>query len=211
MRQADIVSRMKRRAASCILSLAIVTGSGAAHALDLEPHNTGFEEPVSSRAGPPAWSFIQHAGAPSFEMVVDDRIAQEGTHSLRIRRTGAEPYGSASQRIQADRYRGKRVRYSAWLRMDDVNAFGPGILGEISGSGLVLRVDVNGRDLFFDDMRDRPLRGTRPWTRFSIEADVPPEAVGIEFGVQLSGTGAVWFDAAQLEVVSPAPGAGATK
>ena len=171
----------------------------------------GFEEALSNRGTTPAWGFVQHAGEPSFEIAVDDTIAHEGKQSLRLKRTGKQHYALASQIILADRYRGKRVRFSGYLRLADVHAFGPGKLGEISGTGLLLRVSLPGSDLFFDDMRDRPMRGTHEWTRVSIEVDVPPDAYMIEFGAHLSGSGAVWFDGAELTVLPPAVSSASTR
>ena len=103
-----------------------------------------------------------------------------------------------SQTIKADRFRGKRIRLTAFLRLDNVEPYGSGALREWSGAVLVLRSQGA-----LDDMRDRPLRGTKPWTRVSAEIDVPPMAPVIEFGAMLSGTGTLWVDAFKLEAVAP--------
>ena len=187
-------------AAAVLFTIALFPSS-VAEAQETEPHNLSFEDPMEAAAGrPPGWWFIQHAGETSFEFAIDDEVAKDGKHSLRIRRTGKEPFGLVSQTIKADRFRGKHVRLSAFLRLDNVEAYGRGALREWSGAVLTLRSEGA-----LDDMRDRPLRGTKPWTRVSVEIDVPSTAAVIEFGAMLSGTGALWVDAFKLEAVGSGP------
>jgi hypothetical protein len=46
-----------------------------------------------------------------------------------------------------------------------------------------------GGESALDDMRDRPVRGTKDWTEVRVEIDVPATADRVEFGAVLSGTG----------------------
>lgn len=174
----------------------------AVSAQEIEPRNLSFEEPTGSAGGrPPGWWFIQHAGPTSFEFAIDDQVAKDGKQSLRIKRTGDQPFALVSQKVKADRFRGKRVRLSAFLRLDNVEAYGRGAIRDMSGAALTLRVEGPGFSNL-DDMRDRPLRGTKPWTEVSLELDVPATASMIEFGAVLSGGGTLWVDAFKLEVVA---------
>ena len=185
--------------AAVVLFAMAVFPTSMAEAQEAAPHNLSFVDPVEAAAGrPPGWWFMQHAGETSFEFAIDDQVAKEGKRSLRIKRTGKQPWGMVSQTIKADRFRGQRVRLSAFLRLDSVEAYGSGALREWSGAVLMLRSQGA-----LDDMRDRPLRGTKPWTRVSVEIDVPPTASVIEFGAMLSGTGTLWVDAFKLDVVGP--------
>lgn len=185
--------------------------AGSARALDVEPRNMSFEEPTATPGGPPpGWWYIQHAGPPSFEFAIDDKVAKDGKQSLRIKRTGAEPFGLVLQGVRANRFRGKRVRLSAFLRLDNVEAYGTGPLADMSGAVLMLRSQGTG-PMVLDDMRDRPLRGTKPWTEVSVEIDVPATATVVEFGATLSGSGTLWADAFALEVVEPGAAAEAKK
>jgi hypothetical protein len=177
--------------------LAIAVFPSNTQAQETEPRNLSFEDPVEATAGrPPGWWFMQHAGAMSFEFAIDDQVAKDGKQSLRIKRTGKQPWGLVSQTVKADRFRGKRVRLTAFLRLDNVEAYGTGALREWSGAVLLLRSQGA-----LDDMRDRPLRGTKPWTSVSVEIDVPSKAPIIEFGAMLSGSGTLWVDAVKLEAV----------
>lgn len=194
--------RLPAFAAAIVLGYALHLAGGA-RAQEVEPRNMSFEEPAETRGGPPpGWWYIQHAGPPSFEFAIDDQVAKDGKQSVRIKRTDTQPFGLVSQRIKADRFRGKRVRLTAFLRLDNVEAYGAGALREMSGAVLMLRSEGGG-PMILDDMRDRPLRGTKPWTEVSVEIDVPVTANVVEFAALLSGSGTLWADAFRLEVVVP--------
>ena len=60
-------------------------------------------------------------------------------------------------------------------------------------------IDKNSVSLSFDNMSDRPIKGTEDWTKCEIVLDVPKEGHAINFGVLLSGTGKVWFDDISFE------------
>jgi hypothetical protein len=95
-------------------------------------------------------------------------------------------------------YQGKRVRFSANVKADNVADW----------AGLWMRIDdVNHRTngvskvLGFDNMQRRPIKGTGGWKSYSVVLDVPEAATGIALGILLSGSGAVWLNGAKLEVV----------
>ncbi len=52
----------------------------------------------------------------------------------------------------------------------------------------------NTRYLSFDNMQDRPIKGTTDWTERSVVLDVPQGSSSINFGILLSGGGQVWVD-----------------
>ena len=66
-----------------------------------------------------------------------------------------------------------------------------------------MRVDKapGGAPLAFDNMHDRPLRGSPDWQRHDVVLDVPQEAMGIFFGVLLTGSGTVWLSDVKFETV----------
>jgi len=105
---------------------------------------------------------------------------------------GGQNFGVITQVVRADSYRGKRVRFSAWARQQDVDA---------DVSGLWLRVDGPAQTLAFDNMESRPLKGTTDWHQVSIVLDVAPNALGIALGALLHGRGAITLDDMQFEIV----------
>ena len=95
------------------------------------------------------------------------------------------------QGIKADDYRGKRVRLSGYVKGENIAQY----------AGLWLRVDGAGYSLNFDNMSNRPIKGTTDWKKYEVVLDVPEESIAIAFGILLRGEGQVWIDDLQLEVV----------
>jgi hypothetical protein len=151
--------------------------------------NPGFEDGAPSLTG---WHFRQQA---AFSFALDSADAREGRWAARMTgQGGAAPgaFGNLLQRVDAAPYRGRQVRYRAWVRTE-LEA-GP------SWAGLWLRVDRSGGVIgFFDNMDARPITGRTGWTQYEITGEVAPDAVNLYLGVLLVGTGQVWVDAASLE------------
>ena len=61
--------------------------------------------------------------------------------------------------------------------------------------------DAQGRALAFDNMQDRPLRGTGGFQTAEVVLDVPEAAERLSFGVVLHGPGALWVRQLSLEAV----------
>jgi hypothetical protein len=133
---------------------------------------------------PPAWR-ITGSRAPDYEAGLlpgvtygGDRVAQ-----LRLRPAVSEPagFGALVQSIAAARYLGRRVSFSAMVK----------VTGLTGWAGLWLRVDGPSGMLVLDNMEDRALRGTTDWTEARIVLDVAEQARVLLFGALLSGAGAV--------------------
>ena len=99
-------------------------------------------------------------------------------------------FGTVMQSIDAERYRGRRVRFSAVIRGQ-----GDHRLGLPMAAG---RLGEPGRRLL-DNMQDRPLRGTADWTEAANVLDVAGDAASVHFGVLLGGAGAVELAAPRLQ------------
>jgi hypothetical protein len=128
----------------------------------------------------------------------DDRAAYEGkkTSYLKAKETistGEHDFGTLMQKIGTDSYRNKRVRFSAVVKSEEVQNW----------AGLWMRVDgpESGLILGFDNMQDRPIKGTTDWQTYEIVLDVAEESTYICFGFLLCGRGQLWFSEVQLEVV----------
>lgn len=97
------------------------------------------------------------------------------------------------QSIRATNYRGKRVRFSAWVK--------PLGVADASYAGLWMRVDGPGLLLAFDNMMDRPVIGSGDWRQISIVLDVPQNALGIALGMLFNAHSTLLMDDMRLEVV----------
>ena len=108
------------------------------------------------------------------------------------------------QSVRAERYIGKKVRLSGLVKSQEV----------VSWAGLWMRVDKGKDMVVFDNMQDRPIKGTTDWQRYDMVLDVPPDSTGISFGILLDGAGKVWLSGTKFDVVGadvPSTGAGDRK
>ena len=113
---------------------------------------------------------------------------------LEFGRRSVDDFGVATARFPVDKAAGRHIRYSGFIRTEDVTK---------GFAGLWWRVDGEpGQTLAFDNMQDRAATGSSPWTRYEISMDVPMGAKAIYFGVVHPGTGVAWFDSLRVEIDS---------
>jgi hypothetical protein len=123
--------------------------------------------------------------------------AHGGRCSVRLSSDGAPDvggfgpgFGALTQSVSASEYAGRRVALSGWLKTQGAHA-----------ARLWLRADAGSTVAAFDNMGDRPVSGTTPWTRYTLAVDVPEGASALALGVLLTGRGRVWGDDLELTVV----------
>lgn len=112
------------------------------------------------------------------------------------------PFGTMSQSISAETYRGGGIRLSCDLSSDHIDGAGTIWLRVDGQRGAVLRFS----NLL--DIKDVPLTGTRDWTGFAITLDVPDEAVSIHYGFLLQGRGLLRarnFSVVRVETIDVPP------
>lgn len=135
-----------------------------------------------------------------YEMRMDPGAGRTGKASATIKGKGPSPagFGTLMQSIEAGEYKGKRLRLSGWVKAAGIGEW----------AGLWMRVDgptPPGSSfpamLAFDNMQNRPIKGTSDWKRHEIVLDVAPEATFISFGILLSGAGQAWIDDLSLDAV----------
>ncbi|HSG81713.1 MAG TPA: S41 family peptidase [Gemmatimonadota bacterium] len=101
-------------------------------------------------------------------------------------------FGSVTQVIDPDAYRGKRIKLIAFVRTE--------VEGDGNQAQLWLRVDrPTGQLGFFENMSDRPIT-SRSWGSYEIEGEVAEDAIRIAFGCLLAGQGKAWVDDVELLV-----------
>jgi hypothetical protein len=104
---------------------------------------------------------------------------------------GLGPFGTMMQTVSAVNFAGKRVRFKAQVKSQDVADW----------AGLWMRYDRGREMLFLDNMQTRPIKGSQPWKNYEVVLDVPADATSISFGVLLAESGEVWMNQATFEVV----------
>ena len=114
---------------------------------------------------------IVHGGKASYRMWADS--------SPMIQLAGA-----VRQSVKGDKYRDKRLRFSAYLRTE-------------SPEGLQLQLDLWGHS---DQHAEMQLNSTTGWRQYQLVLDVPHDCLAINFGFTvLKGT--VWMDDVSLTTV----------
>lgn len=131
------------------------------------------------------------------EHTPDRQGASVGSRWLQSRgEVGIERFATLMMQVDAAAFRGHRVRIRARIRAEDISGW----------AGLWLRVDGSepGEMLGFDNMKDRPITGTRAFETYEVVLEVPQEAQRVAFGVLMSGSGRTWFDDVVLDIVPSA-------
>jgi hypothetical protein len=102
-----------------------------------------------------------------------------------------EGFGTLMQEFSAGQYAGKRVRLRASVKAEEVADW----------AGLWMRVDKGSTAVSFDNMAERPIKGTTTWQDYEVILDVPQDATHIAFGILLSKSGSVWLNGVKFESV----------
>lgn len=131
-----------------------------------------------------------------YEYGLDRETFLKGTKSVFLKSRKAEMdngnFGTVMQQFKAANYLGKRIRFSGFVRSEDVTGWG----------GLWMRIDsVAANTLKLDNMQDRAIKGTSGWNCYSVVLDVPENSAVISIGMLLSGNGGLWLDNARLDLV----------
>lgn len=133
-----------------------------------------------------------------YDMGVDTANRHEGRAIAYVKGTATEfhGFGTLMQMASSREYLGKRVRFSAYVKSEKVQSGWAGLWFRIDGA-------KSGEVLGFDNMQQRPLKGTTDWKRVDIVLDVPQNAAALAYGILLAGDGQVWMDDLKFEVVKP--------
>ena len=153
----------------------------------LRPTNLGFEGPAVG-GKPDGWfngdDFVGGVST-AYQVSVIPRSDGEGfCATLGNLQASADDFGVLMQCCPVGDLAGKAIRIQAEIRCAAADSV-----------GLWLRVDdLRLKEVFFENMSERPLHSTTPWTRCTIDAYLPPQAVWLNYGVLLIGKGRLWVD-----------------
>jgi hypothetical protein len=134
----------------------------------------------------------------SYDMGIDKGAAQDGKDAATIKSidTAIDGFGTLMQDCLPDKYLGKRVKMTGYMKTKDVKNW----------AAFWLRVDRKESltPFTFDNMhvgKDRSVKGTTDWTKYEIVLDVPAQASNIAFGALIAGTGQIWFNNIKFDTV----------
>lgn len=146
--------------------------------------------PTATSQVPRGW-LVAGDKPKSYEMSLCTSEKYSGTRCAQIKSIARSinGFGTLMQSFDARKYRGKRLKLTAFVKAKDVAGW----------AGLWMRIDGDNKQLGFDNMQDRPIKGTADWKQYEIELDVPPQSTNISYGLLLCGTGTVWLDGIAFE------------
>jgi hypothetical protein len=149
-------------------------------------------------AVPEGW-FLAGSKPGNYDTGIDSKAMFNDYPSAYLKSTAEQidGFGTLMQQFSAKQYLGKRIRFSAYVESQSVARW----------AGLWMRIDGERQQnnapaaLGFDNMQNRPIKGSNGWQRYDVVLDVPPSAEGIAMGIVLDGTGEVWLNSSKIEVV----------
>ena len=142
---------------------------------------------------PEGWYKIGDGSMEGYEVIVqpDAGINGSGVRISRVDEVDAR-FGGVGQAISAEKYAGKTVKLTGFIRTEGVDE---------GYAGLWFRVDRGKDILLLDNMNDRGVSGTREWQPYESILFVDPEATKLLFGALLTGNGTMQADQFSLQIV----------
>lgn len=139
--------------------------------------------------------FMSGSHPMHYRMRTDDKVVHQGKSSGRLESIAVkqpDEFGTMMQQFKADNYRDQRLKFSGYLKTEEVDGM----------AAIWMRIDSSSGDILgFDNMAGRSIEGTTQWNQYSIVLDVPFNSASISFGIILNGKGVVWADGLTFETV----------
>ena len=140
---------------------------------------------------------------------ITESVLNQMLRAAKPQKSGSS-FGVATGSFPVKDAAGKTVRFSAWIKTENVLNGYAGLWWRVDGPGEgtnrpQLAFD-NSQFRFIDGKPDanngtvRGATGTTPWTLYEFELPVDKTASNINFGVLFSGTGTAWVDAMKVEL-----------
>ncbi|MGB9770571.1 MAG: S41 family peptidase [Candidatus Kapaibacteriota bacterium] len=161
------------------------------------PYNLDFEIGEKGKL-PKGWFVPSYAEKLGYQAYLSDEEPKSGRFCLELFREGDYKdgtYGSVMQSIDAKPYRGKMVKFRAYIRAE---------IHSPKGSAHIWLRERFGNDEesgFFEYLPNQPMV-LRQWEVREIRGVIDPNADAINFGLLLFGNGKAWIDSASLEIIS---------
>lgn len=145
-----------------------------------------------SNTFPESW-FIQSSSPGVYHLSSDTSTSYSDSTCAVIWSSGVnDEYAMVGQGIVCGDFQGKRVRFTAYLKTENIAQW----------AGVWLRGDrKDGAVVAFDNMESRGQSGTSDWKQYAVVLDIPRDAAELAYGVVLVGPGRVWIDEAAVEAV----------
>lgn len=146
-------------------------------------YNLNFEETDNNL--PVSWDIFGDGKAKVF---ADTAEKQEGKFAAAIESDESKGF-KALGFILPENYTGKKITLSGYIKIENVTD---------GFAGLWMRIDPQ---IAFDNMQNRGIKGTTPWTKYEITLTMSPEnSKNFFLGALLSGKGKMWVDNLKVSI-----------
>jgi len=139
--------------------------------------------------------FSGHTPEGAYSIYLDSVETHNGHKVATIKSLKPSGFATILSSAIPEKCIGKRIEYTAHVRSENVKGW----------AGLWLRIDpadvYKDPCLGFENMSDRPIKGSSKWTKYRIVLDVPKGAADLVYGILLDGDGQVWLDNVNLKIV----------
>jgi hypothetical protein len=187
---------------------AVQAAGSRAPGASVDPSPSAYATNDRWRATPaPCWK-LRGTAPEDFAVEVDSSAYTAGKSSVSLaslRNTFG--WGTLYQFADAKPLQGRRIEFSADIRTSDVQRQANLFVRADDEKGNAVAMDTMWYS-YTEDRRDdrlvnRTITGDSDWTTRHIVLDIPANAAVISYGVALLGSGRVWIDNAQFELVAP--------
>ncbi len=122
------------------------------------------------------WTGIQHAGDKSFETSMHDGV-------LTIEKTGAQPWYLFRQRLPAEELEGKKLAFSAELKLDlRAPAKMETTVDKVGGGLFIVTRNSQGNRTLASTFDHEPNMGSSDWRPVQVVIEIPPGTRKVELG-----------------------------
>jgi hypothetical protein len=160
------------------------------------PYNLDFEIGEIGRL-PKGWIVPSYAEKLGYSAHLTDDKPKSGKYCLELTKEGKYEegiYGSVMQSVDAKPYRGKRIRFRAYIRAEIHSPLGSAHIWVRE------RIGNDEESGFFEYLPNQPMV-LRDWELREIQGLISPNADVINFGLLLFGNGKAWIDSASFEII----------
>jgi hypothetical protein len=152
--------------------------------------NNNSADPLNRPRG---WK-VTGAQASNCILESDFNYVQSGRASALLQTITNDPVSHCGigQVSAVGKFRGQRVAFSAFLATQNVTGGGALWFRADAGSGAVVA---------FQSLLSTGIKGTSPWTLEVLVIDIPETAESMFYGASLGGSGMLWVDSADFNIV----------
>lgn len=149
--------------------------------------------PAAASSGAPKGWWKNGSNPKAYDVGIDPTQPYKQPISVYVKsldpKTSEGTFGGMMQMCKAESFRGKRLKFTGYVKTRDV----------VGTANLWFRVDGEDMKLLqFDNMDDRPIKGTTDWKQYSCVLEVPEKATALAYGIFIAGAGMAWLNDVRL-------------